>query len=229
MCSSPPCCQQLGCYSCRGVNTAMLMLLLPELSFLSISSLLLLDSSPLVAAADAAARRRRQMNTPPTAAPMPATAATATTAHTQAGVPPLLPSLPLLALGAGAVLGLLAGEPLQLKLRPSASTSTSPTAGRQGIAGKLQIALHGIATRVSSRTVQRSCWTEAAPLETRHAAGTPHPPLQRQPHPPAAPSAASTTGAAPSGWPAAWALHRSLAGSARRRLCSLTCALVRCS
>lgn len=172
MCSSPPCCQQLGCYSCRGVNTAMLMLLLPELSFLSISSLLLLDSSPLVAAADAAARRRRQMNTPPTAAPMPATAATATTAHTQAGVPPLLPSLPLLALGAGAVLGLLAGEPSQLKLRPSASTSTSPTAGRQGIAGKLQIALHGIATRIRSRTVQRSCWTEAAPLETRHAAGT---------------------------------------------------------
>lgn len=144
MCS-PPCCQQLGCYSCRGVNTAMLMLLLPELSFLSISSLLLLDSSPLVAAADAAACRRRQRNTPPTAAPMPATAATATTAQTQTGVPPLLPSLPLLALGAGAVLGLLAGEPSQLKLRPSASTSTSPTAGRQGIAGKLQIALHGIA------------------------------------------------------------------------------------
>ena len=84
-------------------------------------------------------------------------------------------------------------------------------------------------TRIRSRTVQRSCWTEAAPLETRHAAGTPDPPLQRQPLAPAAPSAASTTGAAPSGCPAAWALHRSLAGSARRRLCSLTCALVRCS
>lgn len=42
-------------------------------------------------------------------------------------------------------------------------------------------------------------------------------------HPPGVPSALSSTAAAPSGWPAAWALHCSLAGSVSAMLSSLIC------
>lgn len=116
----------------RGVKTAMLTV--PELSFLSISEpLLLLDSSQLptagLEAAALAARRRRHRSTPPTVPPITATAATATIAHTQPGVPLPLPSSHMPASHSSMA---EAGPPLiqQVTLTSRVSTATSPTAGR---------------------------------------------------------------------------------------------------
>lgn len=115
------------------------MLTVPELSFLSISEpLLFLDSSPLptagLEAAALAARRRRHRSTPPTVPPMTATAATATIAHTQPGVPLPLP-LPPSHMPASHSSMAEPGPPLiqQVTLMARVSTATSPTgAGGHG-------------------------------------------------------------------------------------------------